>query len=70
MMEFAQENQLEPINEEENEESAISWWKKWAIIDPKFSLPARSLFGIPPSSCKSERIVSAAGRILEEWRQT
>jgi hypothetical protein len=47
----------------------ISWWKKWAITYPKLSVLARSLFGIPVSSCTSERIFSPTGRILEEWRQ-
>jgi hypothetical protein len=84
MSEFAQEDQLEPDNEEEedeidryvkaklifkSDESVISWWKKWSINYPKLSMLARSLFGIPASSCSSERIFSAAGRILEERRQ-
>jgi hypothetical protein len=83
MMEFAQENPLESDEEDEDEieryvkaklvisteESVLTWWKKWAITYPKLSILAKSLFGIPASSCTSERIFSSTGRILEERRQ-
>ncbi|CAF2046969.1 unnamed protein product [Rotaria magnacalcarata] len=52
-----------------NEESVLQWWKKWCINYPTLSVLARSLLGIPASSCISERIFSATGRILEERRQ-
>ncbi|CAF1248926.1 unnamed protein product [Rotaria sp. Silwood1] len=85
MMEFAQENQPDSNDEEEDdevdryvkskliinhEESVLNWWKKWSIIYPKLGILARSLFGIPASSCTRERIFSASGRILEERRQS
>ncbi|CAF1663228.1 unnamed protein product [Rotaria magnacalcarata] len=52
-----------------NEESALQWWKKWSINYPTLSVLARSLLGIPASSCTSARIFSATGRIFEERRQ-
>jgi hypothetical protein len=84
MMEFAQETEDESNEEEDNdevaryanakitintEECALIWWKNWAITYPKLSVLAKSLLGIPASSCTSERIFSATGRILEERRQ-
>ncbi len=84
MFEFAQEYQIESDDEEEDDEidryakaklvynsedSVLDWWKKWTINYPKLSMLARSLLGIPASSCSSERIFSATGRILEERRQ-
>ncbi|CAF1053734.1 unnamed protein product [Rotaria magnacalcarata] len=52
-----------------NEESVLQWWKKRSINYPTLSVLARSLLGIPASSCTSERIFSATGRILEQRRQ-
>ena len=82
MLEFAQEDQSELDNEDDeidryvkaklvfkSDESVLSWWKKWSINYPKLSILAISLFGVPASSCSSERIFSATGRILEERRQ-
>ena len=81
MLEFAQDqSELEHEDDEidryvkaklvfKSDESVLSWWKKWSINYPKLSILARSLFGIPDSSCSSERIFSATGRILEERRQ-
>ena len=82
MLEFAQEDQRELDNEDDeidryvkaklvfkSDESVLSWWKKWSINYPKLSVLAIFLFGVPASSCSSERIFSATGRILEERRQ-
>ena len=85
MLEFAQcsdSDSNEDIDEDEieryvkaklvfsKEESVFQWWKKWSINYPCLSLLARSLLGIPASSATSERIFSAAGRILEEfWKK-
>ncbi|CAF5024578.1 unnamed protein product, partial [Rotaria magnacalcarata] len=52
-----------------NEESVLQRWKKWSINYPTLDVLAGSLLGIPASSCTSERIYSATGRILEERRQ-
>ncbi|CAM4988370.1 unnamed protein product, partial [Rotaria socialis] len=52
-----------------NEESVLQWWKKWSINYPTLSVLAKSLLGIPASSCTSERIFSVTGRILEQRRQ-
>ncbi|CAF1933011.1 unnamed protein product [Rotaria magnacalcarata] len=52
-----------------NEESVLKEWKKWSINYPTLDVLAGSLLDIPASSCTSQRIFSAAGRILEERRQ-
>ncbi|CAF2093090.1 unnamed protein product [Rotaria magnacalcarata] len=52
-----------------NEESVLQWRKKWSINYPTLDALAGSLLGIPVSSCTSQRIFSATGRILEERRQ-
>ncbi|CAF1650332.1 unnamed protein product [Rotaria magnacalcarata] len=52
-----------------NEESVLQWWKKWSINYPTLDVLAGSLLGIPASSCTSQRIFSATGRMLEERRQ-
>ncbi|CAF3054504.1 unnamed protein product [Rotaria socialis] len=52
-----------------NEEFVSQWWKKWSMNYPTLSVLARSLLDISASSCTSERIFSATGRISEERRQ-
>ncbi|CAF3821783.1 unnamed protein product [Rotaria magnacalcarata] len=52
-----------------NEESVLQWWKKWSINYPTLDVLAGSLLDIPASSCTSQRIFSATGRIFEERRQ-
>ncbi|CAF3318973.1 unnamed protein product [Rotaria socialis] len=49
-----------------NEEFVLQWWKQRSINYPTLGVLARSLLGIPASSCTSERIFSTTGRILEE----
>ena len=84
LLDFAQEDQSEPDSDDEDDEieryiktklvfrtdeHLLLWWKKWSINYPKLCILATSLHGIPASSCFSERIFSAAGRVLEERRQ-
>ncbi|CAF3809435.1 unnamed protein product [Rotaria magnacalcarata] len=52
-----------------NEESVLQWCKKWSINYPTLDVLAGSLLDIPASSCTSQRIFSATGRIFEERRQ-
>ncbi|CAF5154430.1 unnamed protein product, partial [Rotaria magnacalcarata] len=67
------ENEIERYAKEKlvisNEESVLQWWKKWSINYPTLDVLPGSLLGIPASSCASQRIFSATGRILEERRQ-
>ncbi|CAF1034992.1 unnamed protein product [Rotaria magnacalcarata] len=67
------EDEIEPYAKAKlvisNEESVLQWSKKWSINYPTLDVLAGSLSSIPASSCTSQRIFSATGRILEERRQ-
>ena len=54
------------MSEEKN--GLLDWWQKNQNTYPKLAHLARQIFCVPASSSSSERVFSAAGRIIEERR--
>jgi len=55
-------------NMEGDGRDVLLWWKQHETLLPQLSRLARSVFSVPASSSSSERVFSAAGRVIEERR--
>ncbi|ROK32555.1 Zinc finger BED domain-containing protein DAYSLEEPER [Anabarilius grahami] len=57
-------------NMEGDGRDVLLWWKQHETLLPQLSRLARTVFSVPASSSSSERVFSAAGRVIEERRTT